>query len=317
MTLSADEQQAVAELRTIPDLVRWGASHFNAAGIDFGHGTDNAIDEALFLVLHALHLKPGLAPELMQGRLTQNERQRIVELFHRRVEERIPAAYLVNEAWFAGLSFYVDERVLVPRSPIAELIHHHFSPWVPEGEVFHVLDLCTGSACIAIGCAMAFPEATVDAVDISPDALEVAQMNVERLQVENQVEVIESDLFAQLEGRRYDLIVSNPPYVDAFDLDDMPEEFHHEPRLGLEAGDDGLDIVIRILAQASDYLTENGVLIVEVGNSEDALVARFPDVPFTWLAFEHGGHGVFLLQADELAAYREQFLAQFRAAGKG
>lgn len=312
MTLTPDEQQAVAELRTIPDLVRWGASHFNAAAIDFGHGSDNAIDEALFLVLHVLKLKSGLAPELMQGRLTQLERQRIVELFHRRVEERIPVAYLAQEAWFAGLSFYVDERVLVPRSPIAELIANHFSPWVQEGEVFNVLDLCTGSACIAIACAMAFPEAGVDAVDISPEALEVARINVERLQVEGQVEVIESDLFAALEGRRYDLIVSNPPYVDAFDLDSMPDEFHHEPRLGLEAGDDGLDVVVRMLAQASDYLTENGVLVVEVGNSEDALVARFPDVPFTWLAFEHGGHGVFLIQADELAVYRDQFQAACR-----
>ncbi len=300
---------ACRQLRTVVDFVRWGASSFNEAGLHFGHGTDNAVDEALFLVLHALHLKPGLPPELMQGRLTDAEKRSVTALLRRRINERLPAPYLTHEAWFGGLQYYVDERVLVPRSPIAELIENQFSPWLESEQVHSILDLCTGSGCIAIASAMAFPWAKVDAADISADALAVAAINIERHGMQAHVATVKSDLFGTLDGRQYDLIVSNPPYVDADDLADMPEEFRREPELGLASGDDGLDITVRILAQASDYLTEAGTLVVEVGNSEAALVERFPDVPFLWLDFERGGEGVFLLHAETLGEYRDQFQA--------
>ena len=308
--MSQSVEEVCQQLQTVIDFARWGASRFNEAGLFYGHGTDNAADEALYLVLHALHLKPGLPVELMRGRLTESEKGDVVALLNRRVDERLPAPYLTHEAWFWGMPFYVDERVLVPRSPIAELIEGQFSPWVEADQVAAVLDLCTGSGCIAIACAMAFPWATVDAVDISADALEVAQINVERHRVEEQVELVESNLFDGLAGRRYDLIVSNPPYVDAEDLAEMPDEFHSEPELGLAAGDDGLDIAIRILAQAPDFLTENGVLVVEVGNSEAALIDRFPEVPFVWLEFQRGGHGVFMLNAETLRDHQKRFQAE-------
>ncbi len=290
---------AVDELGTLRDLIRWGASRFREAGLWFGHGTDNALDEAAWLVLHALSLPLDLPSEWRDCRLTRAERQKVVELLERRVDTRKPAAYLTGEAWFCGLPFFVDESVLVPRSPIAELIQNRFEPWL-IGPVGRILDLCAGSGCIGIACAMAFPEAHVDLGDISPEALSVAARNVERHQLSDRVRLIQSDVFDAIPQQQYDLIVTNPPYVDAQDLAAMPDEYRAEPELGLAAGDDGLAIARRILADAARYLAEDGVLIMEVGNSEAALERAYPRLPFTWLEFEHGGHGVCLLRKCDL-----------------
>ncbi|GIU29587.1 50S ribosomal protein L3 N(5)-glutamine methyltransferase [Shewanella colwelliana] len=293
--------EAVTELRTIGDMLRWAVSRFNDANIYYGHGTDNAWDEAIALVFHALHLPEEIGQQVIHTNLTSSEKHKIVELIIRRVRERLPVPYLTNKAYFAGLEFYVDERVLVPRSPIAEMIADRFSPWLYNKPVNRVLDLCTGSACIAIACAYEFDTAEVDALDISADALEVAQINIETLGVMDRVFPIESDLFSAIpKGPQYDLIVSNPPYVDAEDIGDMPEEYHHEPELGLASGRDGLDLTKRILANATDYLTEDGLLVVEVGNSMVHLIEQFPDVPFTWVSFENGGDGVFVISRDQL-----------------
>ena len=308
-------QLPIEELHTLTDFIRWGASRFNEAGLHYGHGTDNAVDDALTLVLHALHLQHGLAPELFSARLTRDEKQRVLELLSQRYEKCIPVPYLTNEARFAGLSFYVDERVLVPRSPIAELIEQQFEPWVDPDNVGHVLDMCTGSACIAIACALAFPDAQVDAVDISTDALAVAQKNIEQHGMDGLLNLYKSNLFADLPAQRYDIIVSNPPYVSAEEMTSLPEEFTHEPELGLVSGADGLDACIEILAEASNRLNDDGILVVEVGNSAGALVDRFPEVPFLWLDFERGGEGVFLLTAEQVREHHEEFAGQLRAAG--
>ncbi|MDG4553301.1 MAG: 50S ribosomal protein L3 N(5)-glutamine methyltransferase [Candidatus Competibacter sp.] len=297
----SDHDDVPSHLHTIRDLIRWGASRMNEAGLHFGHGTDNAIDEAAALVLHALHLPPDLHVEYFQSRLTPAEKRTALHLLKRRIAERKPAAYLIQRAWFMGLPFYVDERVLVPRSPLAELIERHFAPWLPDSRaVGGVLDLGAGSGCIGIACAYAFPDARVDLADISAEALEVARRNVDEHGLEDQIEIIQSDLFSALKGRRYDLIVSNPPYVGLEELDGLPAEYRHEPRLGLVAGAEGLDVVLEILRQAADYLTRDGLLIVEVGNAQYALCEMLPDVPFTWLEFERGGQGVFLLNAAQL-----------------
>jgi ribosomal protein L3 glutamine methyltransferase len=296
-----------AELQTIRDLVRWGASRFRENGLVFGHGTDNAFDEALVLVGHALHLPVGFPEHYLGARVTAEERAVVLELLNKRVETRKPAAYLTGEAWFAGLPFYVDERVLVPRSPMAEWVERGFTPWLEPDNVERVLDLCTGSGCIAIACAVHFDNAEVDAVDISPDALAVAKSNVERHDLEDWVKLVESDLFDALEPARYQLIISNPPYVSDEEMQALPEEYHHEPVLGLHADKAGLAIVVRILAQAADWLADDGILVVEVGNSQDMLVECFPDVPFMWLDFERGGHGVFLLDASQAREYQGIF----------
>lgn len=301
--------EAVTELRTIGDMLRWGVSRFNDANIYYGHGTDNAWDEAVALVFHALHLPEEIGQQVIHSNLTSSEKHKIVELIIRRVRERLPVPYLTNKARFAGLEFFVDERVLVPRSPIAEMIANRFSPWLYNKPVNRVLDLCTGSACIAIACAYEFEEAEVDALDISEDALDVAQINIENLGVMDRVFPIESDIFSSIpKGPHYDLIVSNPPYVDAEDIDDMPEEYHHEPEIGLGSGRDGLDLTKRILANAADYMTEDGLLVVEVGNSMVHLIEQFPDVPFTWVSFENGGDGVFVLTRDQLIENESLFV---------
>ncbi len=287
------------ELLTLRDFIRWGASEFTAAKLYFGHGTDNAWDEAEQLVLHAVHLTPPLADEWLSARLTRIEREAVLGNLQRRIQERVPAAYITGQAWFAGLPFTVDERVLVPRSPIGELIQKQFSPWLAN-EPSHILDLCTGSGCIGIACAYAFPDAAVQLSDISFDALAVAEENIQQHDLEDRVFAMQSDLFENLAGQKFDLIVSNPPYVDANDLATMPPEYHAEPEIGLGSGDDGLDFTRRLLREAKDYLTQDGVLIVEVGNSWVALEDAYPDLPFTWIEFERGGHGVFMLRKQDL-----------------
>jgi len=297
------------ELKTIRDLMRWGASCFNQAGLTFGHGTDNIFDEALVLVSHALHLPLQFPEHYLAAHVTAEERDAALALIQQRIETRKPAAYLTHEAWFAGLPFYVDERVLVPRSPLAERIEHGFEPWLQSDAIERVLDLCTGSGCIAIACAAHFENAHVDAVDISDDALAIARLNVERHDLQDWVQVIKSDLFAAVGMQRYQMIISNPPYVSAEEMQGLPDEYRHEPEIGLAAGGEGLDVVIRILAQAASHLEADGILVVEVGNGRELLSECFPDVPFLWLEFERGGHGVFLLDAQQVQQYQPLFAA--------
>ena len=296
---------AVDELRTVTDLVRWGAARLDEARVVFGHGTDNAVDEALVLVLHAAGLRPGVPESLFASRLTTAERRAAVELIARRIRERIPAPYLTGRAWFAGLEFACDARALVPRSPIAEWIERGFEPWLDPDAVERVLDVGTGGGAIAVACAMAFPNATVDAVDLSAAALELAWENCVAHDVGNRIRLFESDVYAEVSDR-YDLIVSNPPYVDAETMTTLAPEYLHEPRMGLEAGADGLDCMCRILAGAGAHLRPGGVLVCEVGASREAFEHAFPTVAFTWLDLSWGGEGVFLLEAMQLGEFERR-----------
>lgn len=286
---------------TVAECIEHGAQRFAAEDLYFGHGTDNPVDEAAELVFYAAGLRHEDAERVYGERLSSEQRARIDALFERRIRERVPAAYLTNRMWFAGHEFYVDERVLVPRSPIAELIEARFAPWIEPARVQAILDIGTGSGCIAIAAALAFPDARVDAADISQDALAVTRINIDQHGVAERVSAVKSDVYSGLGDRRYDVIVTNPPYVGREELNALPDEYRREPELGLFGGDDGLDIVRRILAGALEHLNPHGVLIGEVGNTEVALEAAFPAVPFTWLEFERGGGGVFVLTHDELA----------------
>lgn len=303
-----DKNTIIDELITLRDWVRWGASQFYAAELGFYQGMPSALDEAVYLCLSALHLPPDFSDDYFDCVLTRDERQQVFELYQQRIEQRKPAAYLTNEAWFAGIGFYVDERVLIPRSPIAELIQRQFTPWVFPEQVETILDLCTGSACIAIACAFAFEQAKVDASDVSSDALAVAEINRRNHGVEDRVRLITSDIFASIPEHRYDLIISNPPYVSEQEMNQLPKEFDFEPgALALAAGENGLDIVLPILIEARKYLKKNGVLVIEVGYSRPILEQLLPKVPFFWVEFEYGGEGVFILTADQLDQYRSDF----------
>ncbi len=293
--------EASSTLKTIRDCLRFAVSRFNEAKIFFGHGSSDAYDEAAYLILHTLHLPLDRLEPILDAALTHNEIMEVLNIIERRVEERVPAAYMTHQAFLGEFSFYVDERVIVPRSFIAELLREQLAPWiaVPD-EVGSVLDLCTGSACLAILAAHAFPYAQIDAAELSLDALDVARRNVADYGLEEQIELIESDLFAGLNGRKYDLIISNPPYVDAASVFALPQEYLHEPKLALGSGEDGLDATRIILEQAAAHLNPNGLLVVEIGHNRDALEAAFPALPFTWLEVSAGDQFVFLLRREDL-----------------
>jgi ribosomal protein L3 glutamine methyltransferase len=300
---------------TVAQLIRFGAREFQSAQLAFGHGTGDATDDAAALVFHALGLDHAEAEAAYARKVAAGETACVLELFAERLRRRVPVAYLIGRMWFAGLEFEVDPRVIVPRSPFAELIAAGFAPWVEPGNVRRVLDVGTGSGCIAIACAMRFREAQVDAVDLSEDALVVARRNVERHGVASRVHLHRGDVYQPLGERRYDLIVSNPPYVSDAEMAALPAEYRHEPDLALRAGVDGLDVVRRILRDAAAHLETGGVLVVEVGDSDERLQRAFPAVPFLWLEFAHGGGGVFVLTRDDLCRHRREFDPLAKAEG--
>jgi ribosomal protein L3 glutamine methyltransferase len=298
------DSQDLQALRSVRDFVRWGASEFQRAGLVYGHGTDNALDEAYYLVLWALRLPLELPALYLEANLAESERRAVIELLRARITTRKPAPYLTGEAWFAGMSFEVDERVLIPRSPIAELIERRFEPWIVR-EPHAILDLCAGSGCIGIACAAAFPEAQVDLAEIDAAALQLLERNLERHGLQRRVGVAAGDLFAPLAGRRYDLIVSNPPYVPQQEWRELAPEYKHEPRRALEAGADGMDVVARILAEAPTHLNADGLLVCEIGGSQGEFESRFLDIPVSWPDFDKGGDGVFVIGRAELVAWNE------------
>lgn len=296
-------------LTTIRDLIRWGASEFERQQLSFGHGFESALDEARYLALHTLALAPDLPDDYLDAVLTLPEREQVIECLQQRAQSRRPAAYITRESWFCGLRFYVDERVLVPRSPIAELIANHFEPWIDSGRVERILDLCCGSGCIGIAAQYQFPEAQVCLSDLSADALEVAALNLRQHDLADAVELYRSDLFASIPAQRFDIIVSNPPYVDDEDMALLGDEYCCEPAIGLAAGADGLALVDRILEAAPDYLAEDGALFIEVGNSQAVMQQKYDFLPMAWIDFELGGAGVCCIQARDLEQQRSAITA--------
>jgi len=293
--------QAKNHLHTLRDLLRFAVSQFNQAGLVFGHGSDTAYDEAAYLILHTLHLPLDHLEPFLDARLTSTEVSQVLDILERRVTERLPAAYLTHEAWLGSYSFYVDQRVIIPRSFIAELLQNRLEPWITDAAEIHAaLDLCTGSGCLAIVLAHAFEQAEIDAVDISTDALAVASRNIADYQLQERVRLMQSNLFAGLAGRRYDLIISNPPYVNAESMAELPEEYRHEPVNALASGADGLEATRKILAGAAAHLTDQGLLVVEIGHNRDAVLREYPRTPFTWLETSAGDAFVFLLHRDQL-----------------
>lgn len=291
-----------AELHTVRDWLRYAVSAFTEGNLTFGHGSTTAYDEAVYLILHTLHLPLDTLEPFLDARLTLQEKAVLMALLKQRVDQKIPASYLTHEAWLGEFKFYVDERVIVPRSFIAELLRERLLPWVADADhTTSVLDLCTGSGCLSIIAAYAFPNAQVDAVDLSADALQVAQRNIADYQLQDRVHLIQSDLFMQLSGRQYDIIISNPPYVDAESVAALPQEYLHEPSLALGSGSDGLDATRKILEQAAAHLTPHGILVVEIGHNRDALEAYYPELPFTWLDVSAGDEYVFLLHRNDLS----------------
>ncbi len=291
------------DFTTIRDLLRYAITRFNGAQLFFGHGSNDVFDEAAYLILHTLKLPLDKLDPFLDAHLLPNETAAVLQVIERRAGERMPAAYLTNEAWLGDYRFYVDERVIVPRSFIAELIPDQFAPWVADpGSVMHILELCTGSGCLPIMLADAFPNAQIDAVDISADALAVARRNVDDYALQDRIILIESDLYAKLPKKKYDLIVTNPPYVNAGSMAKLPQEYRHEPQIALAGGADGMDLVRKIVSGAAERLTKNGVLIVEIGNERDFAEAAFSDLELTWLSTSAGDDTVFLLTADQLTA---------------
>ncbi len=305
MKKKPDAFKDTESLITVRDWLRFAVSRFNEAGLFFGHGSDNAFDEAAYLILHTLHLPLDRLEPFLDASLTHGEAEELKTVIERRVKERVPAAYLTHEAWLGEYHFYVDERVIVPRSFIAELLREHLAPWVDDPDAIHsAVDICTGSGCLAVLMAHAFPHAEIDAVDISADALEVAKKNVADYGLEEQVRLVRSDLMQKLKGRKYDLIVTNPPYVNAPSMKELPEEYRREPELALASGKDGLDHIRKILADAPRHLNPGGLLIAEIGHNRDALEAAFPQLPFVWLETSSGDGFVFLLRHEDFAHAR-------------
>jgi ribosomal protein L3 glutamine methyltransferase len=294
------EDNNYAHITTVADFLEWCSAHFESQDLYYGHGTDNPWDEAVNLVLYVLQLPADTDDSVLSIELSAAQKKQLLDMAQRRVQERIPVPYLTNEAWFAGERYYINDEVIIPRSPLAELIANQFQPWLGAQQPKNILDLCTGSGCLAIYTAKQFPAAQVDALDISDAALSVARKNVALHNCADRVHVIKSDLFSAVNGKVYDIILSNPPYVATDEMRELPPEYLHEPDLALHSGADGLDITRCILREAQHYLSADGLLIVEVGNSWQALQEAFPKVPFTWLEFANGGDGVFLLTAAEL-----------------